>query len=324
VNEQRQLNQEPDESVASTNSTLKRERGDSQAAKDGKLVPGNTSQSNLVRILHVSDLHFGRPYVREVGEALLRTAASLPVDVLVVSGDLTQRARISEFIDAKEFIERLPQVPRIVIPGNHDVPLYDVARRLGDPHRNYREIISAELNPIVHVPGATIVGLDSTAPRSAISNGRIHAWQLDYVEQAFEQAGTSAIRIVVAHHHFAPAPDYLHDSTMPKAKRAIMRFVENGVELILGGHLHRSYIGNTLDFYPGAHRDQGIVVAQSGTTTSRRGRGREQQKNTFNYICVDDKIIKVTHFLYFQEKGFVATSCHEFSRDPSVVDALSL
>jgi hypothetical protein len=101
---------------------------------------------------------------------------------------------------------------------------------------------------------------------------------------------------------------------MPKAKRAMMRFVELDVDLIMGGHLHRSFIGNSLDFYPGCHRDRGIVIAQCGTTTSRRGRGREQQKNTFNVVSVGKYKIKVTHFLYFSEHGFVESSSHEFVR----------
>ena len=191
-----------------------------------------------------------------------------------------------------------------------------------DPHRNYREIINQELNPVLHLPGAVLVGLDSTAPRSAISNGRIHAWQLDYCAQAFAAAPPAAARVVVAHHHFAPAPDYLHDSTMPKAKRAIMRFVELDVDIILGGHLHRSYIGNSLDFYPGNHRDRGIVIAQSGTTTSRRGRGREQQKNTFNLIRINSQSIKVTHYLFFHDLGFLPTSSHEFFRQQQMAQAV--
>lgn len=267
------------------------------------------------QILHVSDLHFGPPLVGQVADALISCAAGLDVDVVVVSGDLTQRARREQFVAARDFIERLPDVPRLIIPGNHDVPLYNIARRMSDPHGTYRETIQGELNPVLQLPHAVIVGLDSTAPRSAISNGRIHAWQLDHCAQAFAVAQPKAIRIVVAHHHFAPAPDYLHDSTMPKAKRAIMRFVELDVALILGGHLHRSYIGNSLDFYPGTHRERGIVIAQCGTSTSRRGRGREQQKNTFNLIMVDDRAIKITHFLYFSERGFVPTSSHEFFRE---------
>ncbi len=93
------------------------------------------------------------------------------------------------------------------------------------------------------------------------------------------------------------------------------QFVELGVEMILGGHLHRSYIGNSLDFYPGNHRDRGIVIVQCGTTTSRRGRGREREKNSFNLIRIDDDMLHITHFLYFdEERGFAPFSRYLFPR----------
>jgi 3',5'-cyclic AMP phosphodiesterase CpdA len=268
-----------------------------------------------LRIMQISDLHFGPPFVPEVAEAALASCIRLSPDVLVVSGDLTQRARREQFEAARDYLARFPSIPRMVIPGNHDVPLYNVARRLRDPHRNYREIISPELNTVLRVPGAVLVGLDSTAPRTAISNGRIHNWQLEFCAGAFAQSPPDATRIVVAHHHFAPAPDTLNDARMPKSQRAMNTFNELGVELIMGGHLHRAYIGNSLDFYPGEHRERGIIIAQSGTTTSRRGRGREAEKNTFNLIELCDGTIKITHYLYFDgEHGFVANSQHLFRR----------
>jgi 3',5'-cyclic AMP phosphodiesterase CpdA len=266
-------------------------------------------------ILHISDLHFGPPLVREVATKVVQIAGQIQPDAIVVSGDLTQRARRDQFLAAKEFLGRLPQVPMLVVPGNHDVPLYRVIERFNNPHGLYKEIISNELNPVLRLESAVIVGLDSTAPRTAISNGCIHSWQLDHCEEAFADAPEHAMKIVVAHHHFAPAPDYLHDWTMPKSKRAIMRFVEMDVDLILGGHLHRAYIGNTLDFYPGSHRERGIIISQSGTTTSRRGRGREQEKNTFNLIEIYPSTIDISHYLYFDEQqGFDSISRHSFRR----------
>ncbi len=136
-------------------------------------------------ILQISDLHFGPPFVCEVADAALQLAHELSPDAIVVSGDLTQRARRDQFFAAKEYLSRLPQVPTLVIPGNHDVPLFRVAERLMDPHRLYKQIIDTELNPVLRLDSAVIVGLDSTAPRSAISNGRIHAWQLNHCEQVF-------------------------------------------------------------------------------------------------------------------------------------------
>lgn len=269
----------------------------------------------LLRILHISDLHFGPPFVDEVGDAVLRLAPQLNVDAIIVSGDFTQRAKEEQFQAAAAFLDRLPDVPRLYVPGNHDVPLYRLRERFLDPHGLYKKYISPELNPVLSLEHAVIVGIDSTSPRTAIANGRILPWQLETAERVFIEAPVGVARIVVAHHHFAPAPDYLYDRTMPKAKRAIMRFVEDDVDMILGGHLHRAYIGNTLDVYPGMHRERGIVIVQSGTTTSRRGRGREREKNSFNVIDIDSDTMKITHYLYFDaDAGFVPGSRHLFPR----------
>lgn len=257
----------------------------------------------MIRLLHISDLHFGPPYVDRVGEAVLRSAHRLEAHAIVISGDFTQRAKREQFAAARAFIDQLPGVPKMMVPGNHDVPLYRVAERLTRPHDLYREYISPDLNSVLKIDGAVLVGLDSTAPRSAISNGRIHGRTLGYCRDAFAEAAPDDARIVVAHHHFTPAPDYLHDETMPKARRAISIFIELGVEMILGGHLHRAYIGNTLDFYPGSHRDRGIVIVQCGTSTSRRGRGREREKNSLNIVDIDREMIHVTHCMYFHEEG---------------------
>jgi len=269
----------------------------------------------LIRILHLSDLHFGPPYIPEVGAALVQIAPKVNADAIVVSGDFTQRAKRDQFEQAQEFLRQLPNVPRLYVPGNHDVPLYRLKERFFDPHGLYKEFISTELNPVLVLDHAVIVGLDSTAPRSAISNGQIFSWQLETTERIFAEAPVGAARIVVAHHHFAPAPDTLNDRSMPQAKRAVIRFVQDKVDMILGGHLHRAYIGNTLDFYPGVQRERGIVIVQSGTSTSRRGRGREREKNSFNVIDIDADTMKITHYMYFStDARFIPESQHIFPR----------
>lgn len=269
----------------------------------------------MLTLLQISDLHFGPPFVPRVGEAVLHAVPLIEPDVIVVSGDFTQRAKRQQFAEARAFLDRLPDIPQIVVPGNHDVPLYRIAERLSSPLDLYRQYISDELDQVLRLKDAVIVGLNSTAPRSAITNGRLSSDQLDFCRQAFSNAPAGAARIVVAHHHFAPAPDYMHDQTMPKARKAINLFVELGVEMILGGHLHRAYIGNSLDFYPGNHRDRGIVFVQCGTTTSRRGRGREREKNTFNLIEIDSDMFQITHYMFFDDdNGFAPVSRYLFPR----------
>ena len=110
---------------------------------------------------------------------------------------------------------------------------------------------------------------------------------------------------------------------MPGARRAIDCFVEHKVEMILGGHLHRSYIGNSLDFFPGHHRDRGVIIVQCGTTTSSRGKGRERDENTFNLIDVGSRTFTVTHYMRFEKTGgFAPLSKHIFPRQGLALDAL--
>jgi 3',5'-cyclic AMP phosphodiesterase CpdA len=269
----------------------------------------------MLTILHISDLHFGPPHVGHVSEAVLRAAAELPVDVIVASGDFTQRARREQYAAARAFLDRLPPLPVVVVPGNHDVPLFRVFERVFSPYSLYREYISQELDTVHRLERAVIVALNSTKPLRAITNGRLDSWQLDFCARAFEDVPPGIARIVVAHHHFAPAPDYEGGDVMPRARRAIDCFSGLGVELVLGGHLHRAYIGNSLDLYPGRDREHGIIIVQSGTTTSRRGRAREREKNSLNVIRMGEDRVRVTHYMYFDELlGFAPVSRHVFPR----------
>ena len=202
----------------------------------------------MLTVLHISDLHFGPPYVPAVGEALLRSAGELQADVIVASGDFTQRAKARQFADARKFLDRLPPRPLVVVPGNHDIPLYRVRERLFTPYALYRQYISAELDTVVRLEGAVIVALNTTDPLRAITNGRIERWQLDFCSEAFADAPAGTIKIVVAHHHFAPAPDYDSDSdVMPRGKEALGSLYGAGRRLDPGRpsapRLHRQFAG---------------------------------------------------------------------------------
>ena len=269
----------------------------------------------MVTILHASDVHFGKPYNASVGEAFQVAAQAIKADLIVVSGDLTQRAKVQEFRAARAWLDRLPEVPLVTTPGNHDVPLYRVLERVTAPYRNYREYISERLDSVTRIPGVVLVSLNSTAPLRAIVNGRIDRRQIEFAARAFREANPSDTRVIVAHHHFVPAPDYEHDSAMPRAPEVLDALNEMQVELILGGHLHRSYIGNSLEMCPGADREHGIVIVQSGTTASHRGRARERGKNSFNVVRVAPGRLEITQFMYSSELGrFAPFSMHGFPR----------
>jgi 3',5'-cyclic AMP phosphodiesterase CpdA len=281
----------------------------------------------MLTLLQISDLHFGPLYLPAVGDALLGAAADIHADVIVASGDFTQRAKAVQFADARAFLDRLPAVPLVVVPGNHDIPLYRAVERLMTPYGLYRQYISPELDTVLARDDATIVALNTTAPLRKITDGRIQPWQLDFASQAFRAAGAQAAKIVVAHHHFAPAPDSerKHDATIG-ARAALESFRRSGVELILGGHLHRSYTASSHDAFAPARNSSsdgssisdtaaGILIVESGTSTSSRGRGRERGKNSFNVIQFDDRTTTVTHWLFSPSAGrFAPASRHVFPR----------
>jgi 3',5'-cyclic AMP phosphodiesterase CpdA len=271
----------------------------------------------MLTIVHGSDLHFGTPHDAGAASAFLESILRIGPDLLVLSGDFTQRAKVREFQEARAWLDGLPPaLPRVVTPGNHDVPLYRVLERLFAPFRNYREWIHPDLDTVTRIPGATVVSLNSAAPRRAIVNGRLDLPQLALARRAFGEAGDDA-RIVVVHHHLAPAPDYERDSPLPGAPGILEAFEAMGVDLVLSGHLHRAYIGNSLDVYQGEDRERGVVVVQSGTTTSRRGRARERAKQSFNMVRLSRDRMEVVHYMLFEAaEGFAPFSAHVFPRHP--------
>ncbi|QDU80014.1 cyclic 3',5'-adenosine monophosphate phosphodiesterase [Polystyrenella longa] len=271
----------------------------------------------MTRLIQFSDLHFGPPYVEKVGNLLPDLAHELDSDAIIISGDFTQNCREEEFQAAHDFLKQLPDVPTLTIPGNHDVPkYYDILGRLNNPYDFYRKYINEDLDVSFQLPGVRIVGLNSTKPLRTIKNGRISREQLDFAAKELDDAEESDWRIVVAHHHFAPAPDYEGSDVMPKAKRALDRFNRLQVDLILGGHLHRAYIGNSLDVYAGNEiLERGMIIVQCGTSTSRRGRAREREKNSFNVIDLNEHTVQITHWLYFDKSArFCQVSQYRFPK----------
>ncbi len=271
----------------------------------------------MLSIVHGSDLHFGRFHDAEAARAFLCAVEAVAPGLIVLSGDLTQRAKIREYEAVQAYLKRLPGVPTVLTPGNHDVPLYRIFERWGAPYRNYRRYIHGELDTVTRVPGATVVALNSTAPWRAIVNGRIRSRQIDFARRSFEAASEAELRILVTHHHLASAPDYERDWPLPRAGEILAALDGMGVDLVLGGHLHRAYVASALDASPEVVRRPGTLIVQCGTTTSRRGRAREEGENSFNLIRVSRAGLEATRYLHFREEGaFAPVSRHAFPRFP--------
>ena len=248
----------------------------------------------MLTVLHTSDLQIGKPYRPEAAEALVRAVDRLKPDLVVVAGDLTQRAKAREFKIARALLGRLGPAPVVVTPGNHDVPLYRIWERLLDPFRNWKRYVSAKLNTVTRLDRATVVALNSAAPRRAIVGGRLGEEQVAFAASAFSEAPDEHVRILVVHHHFVVTDDGSGGHPLPGARGHLDAFSRMGIDLLLGGHVHQTRILEPDDPRTGVP----FPVMSCGTTTSWRGRGVEADLNSMNLIRVEaDRIEVVPHRL---------------------------
>jgi 3',5'-cyclic AMP phosphodiesterase CpdA len=268
----------------------------------------------VYRIFQISDVHFGPPHLRPVSEAVQNLIDSRNPDLVVISGDLTQRAKSQQFKQAREFVDRI-SVPVLAVPGNHDVPMYRCWERVFSPYGAYRKYFEKDLEPTFEDSNVFVVGVN-TAFGWTIDNGRFTNRRLDQVEQLFRQAPNGCCRIVVAHHHLVRPPELANKNLVINAQRAMEVFSEAGVELILSGHLHRSMVESSADFYPAIQPP--VVIALSGTTTSSRGRGLEEGKNSCNWVELTEDCMAIST-LRWSSRGQCFESDPEprFSRNPS-------
>ena len=240
-------------------------------------------------LAHISDLHFGR-IDEAVLEPLLAAIASIGADVVAVSGDLTQRARKTQFEQARDFLARIA-APRIVVPGNHDVPLYRVWERFLSPLGKYQRIVQSDLEPS-YVDGEIAVLGVNTARALTFKGGRINKEQMASIERRLKPLGDAVTKIVVTHHPF-DVPDESGDvDLVGRARQAMAVFSQCGVDLLLSGHFHLSQSGETTrDAIPG----YSALAVQAGTATSTRGRGEE---NSFNVLRVQPSEIVVERWTF--------------------------
>lgn len=257
-------------------------------------------------IAHLSDLHFGR-----VDTAILAPLAaflgSIAPDVVVISGDLTQRARSAEFMAARTFLDALP-APKIIVPGNHDIPLHNVLARFVQPLAKYRRYITEELEPFYIDDEIAVMGVN-TARSLTIKDGRVNEEQLERVRARLGHLDERMVKILVTHHPFDLPTHLGSDDLVGRAPLAMREFAQCGVDLLLAGHLHTSQAVITSERYPEGRRS--ALAIQAGTATSTRGRG---EANSFNVLRVQAGHVQVNQLSWVPETGnFSRTSSQAFT-----------
>jgi 3',5'-cyclic AMP phosphodiesterase CpdA len=242
-----------------------------------------------------------------VAEDLHRDLLSLKPDLIVVSGDLTQRARGQEFKNAKAYLDQLP-FPKVITPGNHDIPFYDVIRRFFFPLTRYKKYITANMSPLYQDNEIAVLGIN-TARSFTWKNGRISLDQIIDMKEKLCALPNSLIKIVVTHHPFIPPPGGAGIEMVGRAVKALDVIDECSVDLLLAGHVHDAYSGDIRTYYP--TRKRSVVVAQAGTAISNRRRG---EPNSYNLLLIDGARIEINERRW-TDVGFCNTTTSVFANE---------
>jgi 3',5'-cyclic AMP phosphodiesterase CpdA len=246
-------------------------------------------------LVHLSDIHFGRTDDAVVA-AIVPFVHSLKPDVVVVSGDLSQRAKPDQFRAARAFLDKLPK-PQIVVPGNHDIPLYNVFQRFLQPLDKYKRFITTDLEPFFADSEIAVAGIN-TARSLTFKDGRINEEQMQRLHDKLVPLPERMTKFVVTHHPFEIPQDVDDSQLVGRAKEAMKYFLKAGADVLLSGHLHTTHVATTARRYPVDGR--AALVVQAGTATSTRSRG---ETNSFNRIRSVGDLLHVDRFSWDPANG---------------------
>jgi 3',5'-cyclic AMP phosphodiesterase CpdA len=262
-------------------------------------------------VFHVSDLHFGRPSVPAQIDAIEETIQREKFDVVAISGDLSQRARAGEFQRARVFIRDAQKVSKtITIPGNHDVMWWKAPLGIGDReamYHNYMEFISRDLEPVLRVPGATFVGMNTSHGvtrhtltwnlRDISIIGDLRDSQFKTAEAHFNESPVSDARVIVMHHNPVKG-DLSQRHGLKRTRQILGRFAQMGVDVVLCGHDHQEAVHYI------EHTKKGTVISTAGTVSNRSRGGRP---SSVNVIRIGQAQIEVTTHIWCDvSRTFVA------------------
>lgn len=256
---------------------------------------------SVARVLHLSDTHFGTEQAPVV-EAVLALARELRPDVVVLSGDITQRARTGQFAAARAFLTGLG-LPTLVIPGNHDIPLFNVAARILNPYGGYRRAFGKALEPVFSNERVLAIGVNTTRP-SRHKNGEVSREQIDRVCTQLRQARPEQLRMVVVHQPVRAVVESDTANLLIGRDAAVPAWVEAGADMVLGGHIHLPYVVPL----PTSSGRRAWAV-QAGTAVSHRVRGSiPNSVNVIEHHVEDGRLhCRVQRWDYDGNSGTFAT-----------------
>lgn len=260
------------------------------------------------RLIHLSDLHFGRDRP-ELMRPLITAINDQKPDLIAISGDLTQRARASQFRAARAFIDHL-EAPVIAVPGNHDLPVHRPFRRFVTPFAGYRKHISDDLSPALMTPDVAVIGINTMTPWRW-QRGWATRTQVRRAARLCRTGPAHRLNVIVAHHPFELPPDS-DKSPMINGEWGLQILAEAGADVVLSGHLHRWHV-----IAPPGPATAEILQIHCGTGLSTRMRG---EPNDFAMLDIgspsSDSDLTVTRWIAGPDNSFTPRETTRFHRGP--------
>lgn len=249
-------------------------------------------------LLHLSDLHFGTERL-ECIRAIQKFCIEQQPEVVVVSGDLTQRAKFREFLACKQFLESL-QTPYFVVPGNHDIPLYHLWKRAFQPFGLY-QLFFGSLENTFATQHFYLIGMNSIRRRYH-TRGSISLAQIQKVDQQLMQAPANKLKIIVSHQPFYTDNENHHLKDCPALGQfAIREWGQHQLYALLHGHLHLVAVYDLNQEFA-LNLQHPVYEVHAGTATSKRL--HKNTPNSFNVIRNDGSFQH--YFFDEQQQDFIA------------------
>lgn len=265
---------------------------------------------SLLRVAHLSDPHFGTIRMG-VGEGLLNILREVQPALILLTGDITQRARVDQFKAAKYFIDQIGAAAVIAVPGNHDISLGNIYERIFHPYKGYENIFKQKLDQNIVLKDLCITCLNSTSRWRHIQGDFQHS----YLEQQFQENYSHCKVRIVAFHHPMDCAKHIDDKNLLKGRNdAIALFDRHNVDMVVGGHIHDPYVNLSSARYP--HIQRKIILSVAGTCLSSRT--RSGAPNSFNLIDINTDLIPkitLTRFDMDSTFHFMQKEIYNFSRD---------